>query len=73
MNKVYSRFGLTKDPFTKDVPVDELFDHAGREKALRRLKAALDNRASAVLTGEPGVPRRGRRVVPTPFVPLSRS
>ncbi len=54
MNKVYSRFGLTKDPFTKDVPIDELFDHAGREKALRRLKAALDNRASAVLTGEPG-------------------
>jgi len=54
MNKVYSRFGLTKAPFTKDVPVDELFEHAGTERALRRLKAALEARASAVLTGEPG-------------------
>ncbi len=27
MNKVLSRFGLAKNPFTKDVPVDELFEH----------------------------------------------
>lgn len=54
MNRTYSRFGLTKDPFSKDVPVDELFEHPGREKALKRLKAALQGRASAVLTGEPG-------------------
>jgi general secretion pathway protein A len=54
MNRIYSRFSLTKDPFTKDVPVDELFEHDSREKALRRLKAALEARTSAVLTGEPG-------------------
>ena len=54
MNKVHSRFGITKDPFSKDVPVDELFEHAGSMKALRRLKAALEARASAVLTGDTG-------------------
>lgn len=54
MNKVLSRFGLTKDPFTKDVPVDELFEHDSAEGALKRLKAAIEGRSSAVLTGEPG-------------------
>lgn len=54
MNKVYSRFGLTKDPFTKDVPVDELFEHDSAEGAVKRLKAAIQGRSSAVLTGEPG-------------------
>lgn len=54
MNRTHSRFGLTKDPFSKDVPVDELFEHAGAQKALKRLKATLEGRASAVLTGEPG-------------------
>ncbi len=55
MNKVHSRFGLTKSPFSKDVPVDELFEHVGTATALGRLKAALEGRSSAVLTGEPGV------------------
>jgi type II secretory pathway predicted ATPase ExeA len=54
MNKVHSRFGLTKDPFSKDVPIDEFFEHVGAAAALKRLKAALEGRASAVLTGEPG-------------------
>ena len=54
MNKVLSRFGLAKNPFTKDVPVDELFEHDSSEGALKRLRAALEGRSSAVLTGEPG-------------------
>jgi type II secretory pathway predicted ATPase ExeA len=54
MNKVLSRFGVTKDPFTKDVPVDEFFEHESAEGALRRLKAAVEGRSSAVLSGEPG-------------------
>lgn len=53
-NKVLSRFGLTKDPFTKDVPVEELFEHESAEGAVKRLKAAVEGRSSAVLTGEPG-------------------
>lgn len=52
--RVRTRYGLTKDPFTKDVPVEELFVHPGAEQALTRLKAAIQGRASAVLTGEPG-------------------
>jgi type II secretory pathway predicted ATPase ExeA len=54
MRKVLNRFALTKDPFTKDVPVDEFFEHTGAESALKRLKAAVEGRSSAVLTGEPG-------------------
>ena len=54
INKVLSRFGLTKNPFTKDVPVDELFEHDSAEGALKRLKAAIEGRSSAVLTGDPG-------------------
>lgn len=52
--KVRTRYSLTKDPFTKDVPVDELFVHPGTELALARLKATVAGRSSAVLTGEPG-------------------
>lgn len=54
LNKVLSRFALTKNPFTKDVPVEELFEHDSSEGALKRLKAAVEGRSSAVLTGEPG-------------------
>lgn len=54
MNKVLSRFGLVKNPFTKDVPVEELFEHESAEGALKRLTAALEGRSSAVMTGEPG-------------------
>lgn len=52
--KLLARYGLTKDPFTKDVPVEELFEHAGSESVLARVSAAIEGRASAVLTGEPG-------------------
>lgn len=52
--KLLARYGLTKDPFTKDVPVEELFEHAASESVLARVSAAIEGRASAVLTGEPG-------------------
>jgi type II secretory pathway predicted ATPase ExeA len=52
--RVQSRYGLTRDPFTKDVPVEELFEHPGSESALGRLSAAFEGRTSAVLTGDAG-------------------
>jgi general secretion pathway protein A len=54
MRKTLVRYGLTKDPFTKDVPVEELFEHPGAESASGRLVAALEGRVSAVLTGDAG-------------------
>lgn len=51
--KVRNRYALTKDPFTKDVPVEELFE-SPREQALTRLKAAIHGRSSAAVTGESG-------------------
>jgi len=53
--KLKSRYGLTKDPFSKDVPVDELYVHPGAEAAVARLKATVQGRRSGVLTGDPGV------------------
>lgn len=53
--KMLSRYGLTKAPFSKDVPPDELFEGDGLQSATRTLKAAVEGKASAVLTGEPGV------------------
>lgn len=55
LRKLKNRYGLTKDPFTKDVPVDELLVHPGVETAVARLKATCKGRRSSVLTGEPGV------------------
>ncbi len=46
VNRVLSRFALTKNPFTKDVPVEELFEHDSSDGALRRLKAAVEGRSS---------------------------
>jgi type II secretory pathway predicted ATPase ExeA len=53
--KTLSRYGLAKDPFTKDVPPEELFDHPAREDAIQKLQAAIDGRTSAVVTGDAGV------------------
>lgn len=52
--KLSSRYGLTKAPFTKEVPTDELYEHAGLEKAILLIKAALTGRSSCVVTGEAG-------------------
>jgi type II secretory pathway predicted ATPase ExeA len=53
-NRILSRYGLTKEPFTKDVPIEELYEHPGAESALQRVIAALEGRTSAVLTGDSG-------------------
>ena len=54
MHEIRNRYGLTQDPFTKDVPVEELFEHPGNQGAIKRLKAAVESHSSAVITGEPG-------------------
>ncbi|MFQ5961418.1 MAG: ExeA family protein [Candidatus Methylomirabilales bacterium] len=52
--RTQSRYGLAKEPFTKQVPVEELFDHTAAQAARGRLKAAIEGHASAVLSGESG-------------------
>lgn len=52
--RVRTRYGLAKDPFTKDVPESELFSSPAIEAVVARLKAAIHGRSSAVLTGESG-------------------
>jgi type II secretory pathway predicted ATPase ExeA len=54
MRSILSRFGLKKEPFTKDLPVDEFYWPAGLEDARQRILAAIKGRASVVMTGDPG-------------------
>lgn len=55
MRKLLNRFGLTALPFTKEIHAEDLFATGSHEDALARLKAAVEARASAVLTGDAGV------------------
>lgn len=55
MRAVLNRYGLAKLPFSKEVPAEELFVSPAHQDINARLKAALEGRASAVLTGEVGV------------------
>lgn len=55
MRAVMNRYGLTRQPFSKEVPADELFVSPEHKDVGARLKAAIEGRASAVLTGEVGV------------------
>ncbi|MEE8201754.1 MAG: AAA family ATPase [Candidatus Acidoferrales bacterium] len=54
MNKVLSTYSLTRPPFSKDIPASELLETEAMEAARQRLKAALEGRASAVVTGDSG-------------------
>jgi type II secretory pathway predicted ATPase ExeA len=54
MRRILSRFGLKKEPFTKDVAVEELYWPPQLEDARTRIRAALKGRASVVMTGDPG-------------------
>src|SRR5271166_6050770 len=54
MNKLLSTYDLTRTPFSKDIPASELLHTEALELALERLKAALEGRASAVVTGDSG-------------------
>ena len=48
MRTVLNRYGLSRQPFSKEIPADELFVAKGHEDIGKRLKAAIEGRASAV-------------------------
>src|SRR5438874_340359 len=52
--KMLSTYGLTRLPFSKDLPASEMLDTEALQAARERLKAALEGRASAVVTGDSG-------------------
>jgi energy-coupling factor transporter ATP-binding protein EcfA2 len=54
VNKLLSTYGLTKPPFTKDIPPAEMFQTEALQQAQQSLKAALEARSSAVVTGDSG-------------------
>src|SRR5207247_9089286 len=53
-NKALSTYGLTRLPFSKDIPASEMLDTEALQTAKERLKAALEGRSSAVMTGDSG-------------------
>jgi type II secretory pathway predicted ATPase ExeA len=55
MREFLNRYGLARLPFSKELSSEELFDFDKATDLRTRLLAALEGRASAVLTGEAGV------------------
>ena len=55
MRVILNRYGLSRLPFTKEVRAEDLFTSPRHKEIGDRLRAALEGRASAVLTGEVGV------------------
>src|SRR5438094_8178664 len=53
-NKALSTYGLTRLPFSKDIRASEMLDTEALQTAKERLKAALEGRSSAVMTGDSG-------------------
>jgi len=54
MNRLLSTYGLTRPPFSKDIPSSEMFQTEQFQEALLGLKAAIEGRTSAVVTGDSG-------------------
>lgn len=54
LHKVLTRYNLSRHPFAKELEVDEFFVSEHLTQAMTRLRAALEARSSAVLTGESG-------------------
>jgi len=54
MNRLLSTYGLTRPPFSKDLPASEMFQTDQLQEIVSGLKAALEGRTSAVLTGDSG-------------------
>src|SRR6266513_4956217 len=54
MSKMLSTYALTRLPFSKDIPASEMLDTESLQAARERLKAALEGRAPAVVTGDSG-------------------
>jgi len=53
-DRVQQAFGLTRQPFDKDVPVDMMWMDGGRQEALERLAQTVTHRQHGVVTSEPG-------------------
>jgi general secretion pathway protein A len=54
MNKLLSTYGLAREPFTKDIAPSEMLQSDLLHDALQSLKAAIEGRTSAVVTGDSG-------------------
>lgn len=54
-DRVQQAFGLSRQPFDKDIPADLLWMDQGREQALGHLLATVEHRQHALVLGEPGV------------------
>lgn len=54
MRKIESRYGLARRPFTKEVDVEDLYQSDVMQGHQARLKAAVEGRSCAVVTGDPG-------------------
>jgi general secretion pathway protein A len=54
MNKLLSTYGLTRPPFSKDIPPAEMFRTEQFEESLQSMKAAIEGQTSAVITGDSG-------------------
>ncbi len=55
MQAILTRFGLARTPFTKELDAPDLFSADPITDAVTRLRAAVEGRNSAVLTGDSGV------------------
>ena len=55
MRKLLNRYGLVRMPFSKEVASGDLLAFANAADIRARLRAAIEGKASAVLTGEAGV------------------
>jgi general secretion pathway protein A len=54
MNKLLSTFSLTREPFSKDIAAADMLQTEQWQEALQTLKAAVEGRSSAVVTGDSG-------------------
>jgi len=54
MNKLLSTYGLAREQFTKDIAPSEMLQSDLLQDALQSLKAAIEGRTSAVVTGDSG-------------------
>ena len=73
MNKLLSTYGLAREPFTKDIAPSEMLQSDLLHDALQSLKAAIEGRTSAVVTGDSGSGKTclspGLRVTAYAFAP----
>jgi type II secretory pathway predicted ATPase ExeA len=54
MNKLLSTFGLMREPFSKDISAADMFQTEQWQESLQSLKATVEGRSSAVVTGDSG-------------------